>query len=81
MRTPEEVRRALALIGASFLGEVRDFCWGPEMDLERARAWAMFEALGWVLGADDSDFAVTLEYAEAKLAEYTRKEEANRYAS
>ena len=81
MRSDHEVHHAIALLGASLVGgEMRRFVWGP-LGQEEGRAWAMFGALGWVAGADDTDFARALEYAALKMQEYIEQEkEKNNYA-
>lgn len=80
MRSSQELREAIAILGASFIGPARGFVWGAN-GAEAARAWAMFQALGWAAGADDSTFGVTLEYASLKLAEYIRLEGDKNHAS
>jgi hypothetical protein len=75
IRSAEELRGAIAILGASFIGPARTFIWGQARE-EAMRAWAMFQALGWAVGADDSSFAITLEYVTLKLTEFTRHEEA-----
>ena len=81
MRTEEEVKQAIAIIGASFVGpDMRRHVWGT-MEQEAGRAWAMFQVLGWVANADESDFHLTLEYIALKIQEYTEKELEKKYAS
>lgn len=73
MRSEEEVKAAIAVLGATFIGgEMRHFVWGS-VDEERGRAWAMFQVLGWVAGAPDSDFTTTLEFVARKIAQYTER--------
>ena len=73
-RSGEEIRQAIAIIGASFIGpQMRRHVWG-NYDQEAGKAWAMFQALGWVAGADDSDFNQTLEYIALKMTEYAENE-------
>lgn len=74
MRDHAEIRQAIAIIGASFVGpEMRRHVWGG-YEMEAGRAWAMFQVLGWVVGADDSDFNLTLEYIALKMTEYAENE-------
>lgn len=81
MRDEQEVRGAIAILGASFVGpDMRRHVWGT-LEQEAGRAWAMFQVLGWVAGADDSDFKLTLEYVTLKMQEYTEKEMEKKYAS
>lgn len=83
MRRDEEIRLAIALVGASFADrKLRDFVWGSQPE-SAACAWAAFEALGWVVGADESGFAATLEYLTLKLQQYSeqQQQEKKTYAS
>lgn len=81
MRTEEEIHQAVAIIGASFVGpEMRRHVWG-NYDQEAVRAWAMFQVLGWVAGADDSDFNLTLEYIALKMNEYVENERKREHAN
>lgn len=81
MRTEEEIHQAVAIIGASFVGpEMRRHVWG-NYDQEAGRAWAMFQVLGWVAGADDSDFNLTLEYIALKMNEYVENERNREHAN
>ena len=75
MRPEEEVRRAIAILGASFVdSDMRRFVWGT-LEEERGKAWAMFQVLGWVAGANDSSFNLTLEYINLKVQEYIEKKQ------
>jgi hypothetical protein len=74
MRDEAEVRQAIAILGASFVGPaMRRFIWGS-FEQERREAWAMFHALGWVVGADDTDFNITLKYVAMKIQQYGEQE-------
>lgn len=81
MRTEEEIRQAIGIIGASFVGpQMRRHVWGT-MQEDAGRAWAMFQVLGWVVGADDSDFHLTLEYIALKMVEYVENERKREHAN
>jgi len=80
MRTDEELREAIAIVGASFTSTpLREFVWGgaPGSALE---AWAAFQALGWAVGANDSGFAATLAFVTLKLQQYAELEENHHHA-
>ena len=73
MRTEEEVRRAITILGASFVGpDMRRHVWGDQKQ-EAGRAWAMFQTLGWAAGVDNSDFDVVINYVAAKIQEFAEK--------
>lgn len=80
MRSDEEIRQAIAILGASFGPEMRRWVWGTQEE-EAGRAWAMFQILGWVAGANDSTFNVTLEYVGLKILQYTEMKNEKNYAS
>lgn len=70
-RDPQELRHAIAVLGASFIGPAREYVWAGR-ETEARRAWAAFEALGWAVGADDSAFGFTLQYVTLRLIEFAR---------
>ena len=72
MRSEEELRNAMLVMGASFTGDLRRIIWGNHPEAER-EAWGGFLALGWAAGADNA-FSTGLEYASLKLSEYMKKE-------
>jgi len=77
MRSEDDVRQAIAILGASFgCAELRWFVWHRYPEAER-EARAAFQTLGWVAGAEESGFARALEYVALKLEQHTREEEKN----
>jgi len=76
MRSEQELKQALTILGASFVRDVRHYVWGSH-EQEGGRAWAMFCALGWMEGSDDSDFYETLQFIAMKINEYAQKEREN----
>ena len=68
MRSEEDVRIAIQILGASFAkGRVRQAIWGANPEAQR-EAWGGYLALGWITGANNL-FQGTLEYATVKLIE------------
>ena len=75
MRTEAEVKQAIAILGASFIGpEMRRHVWGG-LSQEAGRAWAVFQVLGWVAGSDDSDFDLTLQSIALRVQEYIEQKQ------
>lgn len=70
MKSEEQVRRAVAVIGVAVADPyLRKRLFGALDNEHVTRAWFAFSTLGWVVGADESLFAGLLEYCELKLAE------------
>jgi hypothetical protein len=75
MRSGEEVRQAIAILGTTFASTaIRKHVWGDYQQTAH-EAWAALEALGWVEGVNEAGFRDTLEYARLKLAEYAEQKE------
>lgn len=79
MKNPEELQQAIAILGYTFTSpELRRYFW--EFSPEAAtRAWAAFTVLGWVMGAEEAEFGLTLEYAKHKLRQHVREEKRNNH--
>ena len=73
MRSDEEVRRAIALLGASF--HLRQLIWPNEE--HRREAMMAFHTLGWVAGADDTNFVGLVEYVDVMLQKYAQENRKN----
>jgi hypothetical protein len=71
MRSESELRQVFALIGTS-LGDsgLRRYVWPEGLEGERTRAHAALQALGWVLGYEQSTFTQILLYVLLKSQRY-----------